>query len=400
MISNISNKFSKNNIALLGFFIVFPFFIFYHTLISFEVIKPIFGSLLGVASFLIVLTFIISYIDLRRTTISKISVYEFLVGTFYLYTFLWTVLNFVLNGHHYYVVASFYQVIAFLGVSLSLYFIGKYIYLDKIRVLISISFLIFSIFLFFYTILTGQFSFMPNRIGGAEDVVATYQSFSGLILIMGLIALVITRSYIGKMLILLSTIVIIFYLGSRSELVAYILGATIYFVFYISIKYKVYMLFILFPLVILFFTMTTGLNLSFLSDSRVFELSNIDSSTSWNARQDLNKVAIQQVSDSPLVGFFGGHTYYFGETGTYAHNIISSWVSFGFIGFILYLVLMIVPVTHSIHTFFIKDFQDDRKKIIFILSLVFLLLTFFSKSVYWTMPSFLWGLMVNRNKVG
>lgn len=394
---NVNTIFSKKSIAFLGFFIIFPFFIFYHTLISFGIINPIFGSLLGSASFLIVLIFIISYLDLKRAKVSRINKYEFIVWTFYLYILFWATFNFVLHGHYYYIEASFNQVIASLGVSLSLYLIGKYIYIEKTKVLILVSFSVFLVFLFIYTVITGKFNFMPNRVGGAEEVVATYQSFSGLILVMGLIALVITGHRMGQLVVFLSSVIIIFYLGSRSELVAYVLGAIVYFIYFTSIKHKIYMY--IFLIISMFLLFVISIDLSYLSDSRVLELADVDNSSSWNSRMDLNQVAIQQVLDSPFIGFFGGHTYYFGTTGSYAHNIISSWVSFGFIGFFLYFILMLTPVIYSLRLYFLRKTYSNRKKVVFILSFVFLFLVIFSKSVYWTMPSLLWGLVVNRNEV-
>lgn len=394
---DIDNIFSKSSIATYGFFIVYPFFVFYHTLISYEIIKPIFGSLLGLASLFIVLAFLVNSLNLKHIKCSKINFFEVLVWAFYIYCFLWALISYTLYSYKWYVVASFYQVVAYLGVSLCLYLIGKNICLEKIKYINMFGLLSFLVFLFFYTLITGSFNFMPNRIGGAEEVVATYQAFSGIALVMGFIALVTVNNNLGKLSILLFVSIIIFYLGSRSELIGFIIGGVSYLSLYTGIKHK--MQFAVIAIILIISYIFLDFSLESISTSRVFELNDVSSSSSWSVRQDLNHVGVQQVIDSPFFGFFGGHAYYFGSTGAYAHNIISSWVSFGVIGFVIYFSLILSPFTYSIYSLLSNNYHSDKNKLIFMLSLVCFILCIISKSVYWTTPAFLWGLMVNRNEI-
>lgn len=395
---NISVFFSKERIAYYGFIIVFPFFILYHTLIAFSVVSPVFGSLLAGAAFLIILLFFINFFFSRHLVVCNNYIYNGLIWFFYFYCFLWSLIHYIFYGHKDYISSSFFQVIASLTVSLCMYYIGRFILVERIWKIGLITIFSFFLFLIFYTLSTGSFSFMPNRVGGAEDVVASYQAFSGLFLVLGVLLLVISRSNILKLLIYFLVLIIIFYLGSRSEFIAFTLGGVIYASLFIEFKRKLYFL-ILLVSVLIFLLSSFNNEMAFLSNNRIFELTNIDSSSSWSSRQDLNNIAIQQIENSPFFGFFGGHTYYFGSTGAYAHNFLSSWVSFGFIGFISFISLIFFPLVSSIKLLLSEKKIGDKEKIIFLLSLLFLLLLLFSKSVYWIMPSFLWGYFVSRNKV-
>ena len=395
---NINIFFSKERIAYYGFVIVFPFFILYHTLIAFSIINPVFGSLLAGAASVIILLFFINFIFSMRLATSNNNIYNSLVWFFYFYCFLWSLIHYIFNGHKEYISSSFFQVVGSLVVSLCMYFIGRFIVVNKIWKIGLITVFSFFTFLMLYTLSTGNLSFMPNRVGGAEDVVASYQAFSGLFLVLGILLLVISRSIVFKLIIYLLVSIIIFYLGSRSEFIAFILGGFIYIVFFTEFKHKLYLSIVLIP-VIFFILLSFDREMIFLSNSRIFELTDIESSSSWNSRQDLNTIAVQQIQDSPFLGFFGGHAYYFGSTGAYAHNFLSSWVSYGFIGFISFISLIFFPLVTSIKLLFLEKKINNREKIIFLLSLLFLLLLLFSKSVYWIMPSFLWGFFVSRNKV-
>ena len=134
--------------------------------------------------------------------------------------------------------------------------------------------------------------------------------------------------------------------------------------------------------------------------SRQFEVLDISSSKSWRGRLALQKKALGQIAENPLLGKFGGHVltedtgkFKKGHTGRYSHNALSAWVSYGLAGFLLYVSLTLYGCLVSARQVILKQRDEPLWMFAFTLNFVCLLLIIVSKSVYWPLPALGWGVL-------
>jgi O-antigen ligase len=77
-----------------------------------------------------------------------------------------------------------------------------------------------------------------------------------------------------------------------------------------------------------------------LNESRMFQLLDIRSSDSAEARLQLFYNGLNIIIDNPIFGGYGEYVQFSG-VGSYPHNIISAWVNLGIVGFIGYISMFI-----------------------------------------------------------
>jgi hypothetical protein len=112
--------------------------------------------------------------------------------------------------------------------------------------------------------------------------------------------------------------------------------------------------------------------------SRVGEVVRISESTSFQARAELSADALDTIKRSPLMGDYASYAIAT-SAGAYAHNVLSVWVDLGIIGFVLYLFLLIVPLTHSFFLIFKTSLNNNLVRFCFITSLITMLLLLTAK---------------------
>ena len=134
--------------------------------------------------------------------------------------------------------------------------------------------------------------------------------------------------------------------------------------------------------------------------SRIFEVLDISSSKSWAGRLALQRIAIDQIAENPLLGKFGGHVitedtgkFAKGHTGRYAHNALSAWVTYGLAGFLLYVSLALFAFLVPARQVIMKQRNEPLWVLAFIVNFVCLLLILVSKPVYWPLPALGWGIL-------
>jgi len=182
----------------------------------------------------------------------------------------------------------------------------------------------------------------------------------------------------------------IFFIGARSELVAYMLLLPI--ICYLQYKNgggrKILGVGVLVMGGIIF-AGTAWIDQ--ISTSRQFQLFDIGNSTSMQARNQLSESGWEGIAGSPFVGDFGGHVIY-GSSGGYMHNAFSAWRQLGMIGFFLYLVLNLAPLAHLLSRLLKRprEVQGQIKYLLY-LSVFNAALVAAVKPVFWVFPAFLWG---------
>lgn len=128
--------------------------------------------------------------------------------------------------------------------------------------------------------------------------------------------------------------------------------------------------------------------------TRNAEILDLSSSSSWQARQELQTAALRVISDNPVLGTFGYHMRD-GGAGFYAHNVLSAWTNFGLLGFILYLALLLYFVATSLWHLLRTNGVDPIWFTAFQLNLAALIQALFAQPVFALLPALGWGVALN-----
>ena len=170
-----------------------------------------------------------------------------------------------------------------------------------------------------------------------DDSLAGYQQYARNIVVLGFLALAVARAAYLRYLILISFSFILFLVSARTELILFfcssivflqftsvhrgpnstIIGIVLFFVFAVAAEQILYM----FP------------------ESRLFDLTDLDNSTSYLARRLTTNLAWEMIMNNPIIGDYGGYVHAIGM-GYFSHNILSAWVDLGLLGMFFYLLLI------------------------------------------------------------
>lgn len=182
------------------------------------------------------------------------------------------------------------------------------------------------------------------------------------------------------------SIVVLFLIGARSELYGFVAGyALVEFIANRDSTFGRAML----ALSILGAVAVIAANLQILQASRQLEILNLSESSSWIARDYIQRQAWGQISESPFFGVYGGH-WVFGE-GSYAHNALSAWVSLGLPGFVIYLALCVSSAWVSANAL-IQNPASRYAQLATLLCIPTLILVVIAKPIYWELPPLAWAL--------
>lgn len=136
-----------------------------------------------------------------------------------------------------------------------------------------------------------------------------------------------------------------------------------------------------------------------MTGSRILALAELEHDESWSRRSDLNRFAVEQIAENPLFGKFGGHfefsTDYSYSVGAYAHDFISSWVSFGLLGFVLYMSMTVGAFWIATRRTAANRCTVNSWNMALLTSSAVLLLVLFSKPVFEPAVALSWGFALN-----
>jgi hypothetical protein len=258
----------------------------------------------------------------------------------------------------------------------------------NIRYLIMIL-IIFSLIVF-SNIFDGRFDL---RSQSENDRVATYQIFGLSILVISFIVFAHLRTNFSKFFCFIISILLLYFNGSRSEFVFYIISVVTLFVLIEGKGEKrgYYLLF----LPVIFFLGFLGLNyVGSLSGNRVTELMNISEATSFLAREQLNSFALDTIINKPFTGEYGAYLDIYGM-GNYAHNILSAWADFGLLGFIVFFGTSFYLLVFSVIGLIKSDIVTDSFKLLFLFSLSLFIGYLFAKDYSYMFLGFSLGFYIN-----
>ncbi|QTP58977.1 hypothetical protein HNO53_09835 [Billgrantia antri] len=383
--------------SAIGFFVLFPGFILYHTLVAMGMMPAVLGGLFGVVS---VLMFIV-YCALLPSQLFVLSSatrgYALVTLSFFVYVLLWSAVNYGLTGGSV-MQAALVQTVETLVLWLVLFLLGYRVPLDSPRLTRAfwIAFVLIAGYLALHVATTGQWMFFARRMIEVEaevgDSVSTYQGYarSALVLLVFLIA-VSERAVVRAALIVVGAFVM-FVLGARSELYAFLALSALLLMLWagMSVKYMLTLLAVVGVLMALVVSQFEAL-----SGSRQLQIFDLSGTSSWLARQNLGQRAVEQILSSPVLGRFGGHIASAEVTGGYAHSMLSAWVNYGLLGFTLYVGLTLSAFAAAAYRLLFLGDRGAGWVFAFSLNFVCLLLMVLAKPVFWPLPALGWGAYAN-----
>lgn len=230
--------------------------------------------------------------------------------------------------------------------------------------------------------------------GEGTETVASYQGFARSVFVLSFALLAWSRTRGEQIGIWLISSLFLFVIGARSEFAAYV-ATTLLGAFIIRRAHPARTLLMVVG-VVLVWVLTSGLGASIsesLGQSRQVGLLDIGADTSWNARRAMHDFALGQIAEQPIFGIYGGQLYFYNpELGSEAHNALSAWVTFGLLGFCLYVGLTVAALWLSIR-FFLARPQRPDVRFAFYMALSVSILICTAKSVYWAEPALAWGMV-------
>lgn len=316
------------------FLTLFPGYFLYHTAVAGAFFPPVLGGFFGPMSVvlgipLVLLSFIALIVGRERTL--------FIDQAFVLYLLFvtaWSSLHFLFGTgvqesfpfYMYNVSTIFLWLVVYLAVR------GLDLNEKWLRWILSLSLLYFLAIAAWNS--DGQF-YDAERIAGDAVRVSGYQGLARSATVVALVLLALNRGWRAA-LIAVITIPLLFLLGARTEFLAFLIVAAILFGFREGASRTTL---IWLPLGI---AGVAYLALSFQvfdGSSRILQLLEIRESTSYQARSELLRYAVKTIAENPLLGSYASQMY-LGEMGSYAHNALSAWVSYGLVGFLGFVLLL------------------------------------------------------------
>jgi hypothetical protein len=228
----------------------------------------------------------------------------------------------------------------------------------------------------------------------SDEAVATYQGFARSMMVTSILILAFVDTLWKRILISLASIAIVFLMMARSELYGLIVAILVVEGIY-AIRRGRRMAILM--VAIAGFTLLVLNNLEYLMSSRQLQILNLSEATSWLARQEAQRIALEQISHSPLSGMFGGHYYASptGGLGNYAHNALSAWVTLGLPGFLIYVGLSLWATAGSVMK--LLRTEDSAWRLSVYLNASAFVLIIFAKSVFWTPVALGWGVYIGTS---
>ena len=419
-------------VAAISFFLLFPGFLFYHQFVAMNLMPPFAGGLFGYVS-LGTLGILLALFPWNTTWLKKTvrNRYVLFVLVFLFFTSLWTLAHYAIFSDDYITRASIQSAETIILWS-CLFLIGLLLPLESgtLRWSFFVSFMAILVFLLHFSISTGNQLYIAGQFYGNTTDVSTYQGFARSVLVILLFLVAVFTSIRPRAFFILGGSFVLFLLGSRSDFYAFLALSILLCVILGVKKPRYYIVLLLLGLEIFILAWPdlsprlqrfigpqhpaivaenpanekSGAEVQVITEPasvvtapppsprRQFEILELSSSTSWAGRRSLQSIAIEQIAEHPLMGTFGGHVAR-GGTGSYAHNALSAWVSYGLVGFCMYVSLTLLALLVSVRKIALKQQDTALWTFAFTLNFVCLLLIIASKSVYWPLPALGWGVV-------
>jgi hypothetical protein len=384
----------SESIAALGFILLFPTFFLYHYLVYNNVIPPFLGGLFGLVSLIIG---IISILFIPWIIINKLGS-QIISGIFFyficIYYLLFASISYIFFDSSSNGIYAFNETFSTIIIWLGMFFIGFFIKINSTRFKIAIQISWFvSLFLFLHSIiLKGSFFglFLIFQSNDDFTILSSYQQIGRAILLTTLFYITSFNNNYKLLLVYIISFIMLFSVGSRTEFLSL---AFVFILKYVIPNKKTTINFNIIPLILLCFILFYFSN-SIFRGSRFSEILDLASSTSWQSRSELTLLAIDIILKNPISGDFA----YYINAGGYAHNILSSWASFGLFGFLFFSFSLLYYFVITFKNYFFTSNRFKAWELAFHLNSIIILQAIFTTPIFSVLPALAWGLVFNNLK--
>ncbi|MGB9110950.1 MAG: hypothetical protein WCC39_19860 [Telluria sp.] len=335
-----------------AFFLLFPGFFYYHTLLGTGTTGAFLGGYFSPISIVYMLPLCCIYYRRTRRDPRHLSGIDLHYGLFNAY-FLAVILVNAAAGANLVIVVNHLVCILFMVNTAILFTFIDFAH-PQFRLMALASLAGMSAIAFTFSV-NGVFYLGALGIARDAESLATYQGFARSYLVTFLPVIAYTRSLPLRLVLYGTGAATLFINTARSEFAALLFAIPI-IEFYFS-RHK--MVFIMVA-TLLFLAIYSHLDeiVASLPDNRILELLDLSQSTSANKRHHLTVYARQTIAAHPILGDYASYA-----PGYYSHNVLSAWVDLGLFGFVYVLAITIVP---AIPMFF-KEYLAGRRRPEFIL---------------------------------
>jgi len=324
-------------LALLAFLILVPGYFFYHWLVGLNTIPQVLGGYVNESSALTILL-LLALLGVRAGTGSiRIHPLELVYGAF-LTCFIASMAYHAFRGGPPEVIkshtASILQSIAMFAVYRATALELKVQYRLLLGLCLAMS-------AFVYAAVSDDVlaAFLVN----ADDAkAATYQGLARAFFLSVCAVTPFSKALSLRLLLYLNALVVLFFLGSRSDMLALFLFILIFE--WVSSKHWMRQ-FLLYAGAVGLILLLIPWLLREMPDNRILGLLEFKADTSVQVRTTQIRFALDQIQAAPLTGAYGSYMR-LGGSGHYAHNALSAWVDLGLPGMLL-LVAVVAALVHS-----------------------------------------------------
>ena len=353
-----------------AFFLLFPGFFFYQTLIGVGAIDAFLGGYFSVVSIALLAPLLFVYFQDVGRAKNFFMTTDFYYVLFLLYFSVTVVIHFATGADSKLV----FDHLASIVHMLNLFIIFKMIDANErtFRIVTLLSLGAMSAIVFYFSI-DGFFDLRDDALINAA-VVATYQGFARSYLLTFIVAMACYRKPATRILWYALGIATLFTNGARSEFAAMLALIPLIELYHARNKALVLMAIACF---LLLFTLLFHDIIRILPDSRILELADLSQSTSVSTRHYLTERALKTIAHNPILGDYGSYA-----TGAYSHNVLSAWVDLGLLGFLYLLAILLWPACELIVNGFFK--KDKSSEFLMAASLIFVTILLLASSHYFT----------------
>lgn len=344
----------------LAFFLLFPGFFFYQTLLGLGLIGAFLGGYFTLVA--LTLTPALLFFCHRAAKANKIymSQLDLFCVVFCIYYCLILAIN-AADGTNTIVAQRHAQSLIFCIDTYIIFRMSDFNNKKLIKLLI-VSLLIMSAITIY---LSNNGFFYLQALGQAQDPknLATYQGFARSYIYTYLILLSLARSTGVRFALYGLASATLFLNGARSEF-----SAALFSIPLIELYYTRHKLSKVIPLmlVLVFFVMNAESIVGMLPENRTLQLLDLSQSSSAIARQHLSINAWRTITQNPIFGDFASY-----PDGHYAHNVLGAWVDFGLVGFTYFSALLLWPAFQL----FANGFFYEKKSSEFAIAFSFICIT-------------------------
>lgn len=345
--------------AELAFFLLFPGFFAYQTLLGLGLIRAYLGGYFAVVALAVLPALLLSY--LRRLHAQAFRLHRVDAAFLGFLAYFGAIIacnagsadGAIMAAH---ILAMAYMLILFI-IFKSLDFDSRRFQLTQLAALVAMSAVVFS-----YSV-DGAFYLAVLGAARDPDSVATYQGFSRSYLVPLVVALACARRAPARWALYALGLPTLYINTARSEF-----GALLFLVPLLELHAARHRLAMVAALALLALLLKLNLDaiVAAVPDNRTLELLDLSHSSSVSARHHLTEQALRTIALHPILGAYASY-----PPGNYAHNILSAWVDLGLFGFGALLLLMGYPLVQmAVHGYLVGGRASRDRRFVLAWSLL------------------------------